>query len=439
MPQIKNFNLRIIVRGAKLLFIKYKSSKALIDIQWAFISLSMSAFLNFIIRILIGKDLGVSVFGLYTLTFTIYMFAAQFANFGIGSALMKYISEYDEENVYVKKIVSAGMASSLIMSSIMAIILYFLSDVIAIYLFHNPDMGFLIKLTSFCIPFLAIQKSVLGALNGLRKMFYYAIINIILNLFILVATFILVKYINMGVIGATLGFVVPTILVGIGSLFLIKNNLDINELFNSTFKMLTLFGFYVMIGNSISTLNTQIDTLLIGVFLNDTQVGYYAVAAMLIQGIILIPSAIQIRTGPTLSYLSKKNDIDGIKKAILNVIKNTLILMLFISVLLIISGRYLIDLFFTNEFSAAYIPLIILTIGYSIYSCFVSIGSVFASVGKVKLSFKINFVCMLINIILNIILIPIMGIIGAAIATTISLIITTLINMYILKHVLNNL
>src|SRR5208337_356725 len=137
----KNINILALLKEANLLFFKLKSNRAIIDIQWAFISLAMSAFLNFIIRILIGKDLGVAGFGLYTLTFTIYMFATQFANFGIGSALMKYVSEHEEENADVKKMVSAGMASSVIISLIMAILLYFLSDVIAIYVFHNPEMG----------------------------------------------------------------------------------------------------------------------------------------------------------------------------------------------------------------------------------------------------------------------------------------------------------
>jgi O-antigen/teichoic acid export membrane protein len=97
-------------------------------------------------------------------------------------------------------------------------------------------------------------------------------------------------------------------------------------------------------------------------------------------------------------------------------------------------GKTLILTIFGEVFLPAYLPLIILLIGYTIYSTFMSIGAFYSSVGHVKLSYKISFVSAILNIVLNIAFIPKYGIIGAAIATSTSLVVLTLVHFVIIRH-----
>lgn len=105
-----------------------------------------------------------------------------------------------------------------------------------------------------------------------------------------------------------------------------------------------------------------------------------------------------------------------------------------ISSFLILFGRFLIVTLFSEEFLSAYTPLLILLIGYSIYSVLVCVGRTLSSVGKVNMVFKISVICAFMNTLLNLILIPRYGLLGASFATSTSLIITVLINFYFINE-----
>ena len=72
-----------------------KISKTIRDVQWAFISLAISSLVYFLLRVVLGKELGASGLGLYTLVLTVYLFGMQFAIFGMGAAVRKYVAEYN--------------------------------------------------------------------------------------------------------------------------------------------------------------------------------------------------------------------------------------------------------------------------------------------------------------------------------------------------------
>ena len=411
-----------------------KVSKTMKDIQWSFISLATASFAHLLLRIVLGRELGASGLGLYTLVFTIYMFGMQFAAFGIGAALTKYIAEYYDNQQKIKEFVSSGIIGSIVSGSVMGVLLYLLSGLISIQFFHSPEMTELLKITTFCFPFIAMQKAVIGTLNGLRKMKWYAVVNIVQNVAVLVVTLVLVLWLNMGVRGAVIGFVAPTIVVGVLSLILVRGYFTAGPVvMTPILKELSRFGFYIVLANSIGMINMQIDSLMVGHFMNETEVGYYAVAIVFMQGVILLPQVVQRVTTPTIATYYGKRDFEQIRKLIKNTMFRTFIGILCISVILAIFGKFLITVFFTEEFLPAYIPMLILLIGYSICAPVGSVGSTLSSIGKVNIVFKMTALCASINTILNLVLIPSFGLIGAASATSISQIITLLIHLSFIK------
>jgi O-antigen/teichoic acid export membrane protein len=65
-----------------------------------------------------------------------------------------------------------------------------------------------------------------------------------------------------------------------------------------------------------------------------------------------------------------------------------------------------------------------------------SIGTFYASIGHVQLSYKIALFSAVLSIVLNVLFIPRLGIIGAAIATSSSLIILTVVHFILIKRFL---
>jgi O-antigen/teichoic acid export membrane protein len=396
----------------------------MIDVQWSFISIFTASLAHFILRIVLGRELGPEGLGVYTLAFTIYLFGMQFAAFGIGSALTKYVAEFIDDHATIRKYVSSGITSSIITGALMGIVLYLLAPSIAISFFKVPELEELIQLTAICYPFIAIQKAVLGTLNGFRRMHLYALLVITQNVTVVGVSLALVLIFGMGVKGAVIGFVAPTIIIGVLSSILIRNSLQKSSLWHiPALRETIVFGFYVVLGNSISLVNSQISVITVGYYLTSYEVGIYAIAVLLGETLTVIPSAVQSVTFPITASLYGKGDINGIRNVIFSTMKKTFIISVIITVFLAIFGQYLIMFLFTHEFLPAYIPLLILLVGNLIIAPFLAVAATFASIGKVHIPFQINAIFCILNLLLNIFLIPLFGIIGAALATTISLII----------------
>ena len=412
-----------------------KLNKTMKDVQWSFISLSTASFLHLLLRIVLGRELGPSGLGLYTLVFTIYVFGLQFAAFGIGQALIRYIARYHDDLPKIKEYVISGVLGSMISGTVMGVLLYLLSGIISIQFFHNPEMTVLLKITAFCFPFIAMQKVALGTLNGLRKMKWYAVVNIMQNVSVVCASLILVLLLDMGVRGAVIGYVVPTIVIGLLSLISTRGHFSIRMGFLRTALIdLSLFGFYVALANSIGMINTNIDSVMIGHFMGETDVGHYAVAIVLIQGMVLIPQAVEKVIVAATSEYCGKNDYENLIRLIKKCVIIIFAINIVLSFLLIVFGQFLIENIFGIDFLPAYRPLLILLVGYFIYIPIMSVSSTLGSMGKVSIIFKISLICAVINTFLNILLIPIYGIAGAAIATSIALISVTILRVYFIRR-----
>lgn len=407
-------------------------SKTMVDVQWAFFSIVTASLTHFILRIALGRELGAEGLGVYTLAFTIYLIGVNFAAFGIGSALTKYIAEFLDDDSTTRKYISSGMTGSIITGALMGIVLYLLASIIANTLFRVPELEWMIQLTALCFPFIAIQKAVLGTLNGFRRMNLFALVNVVQNVLIVIVSLVLVSSLGRGVDGAVVGFVGPTILLGVLSPILIRKHLalDASLWYIPALRGTLIFGFFIVLGNSISFLNTQLNNLFIGYYLTPTEVGIFSVSVLLAQTLTLIPSAVQSVTLPMISTLYGKGQIGEIRKVIKTTTIKVFIISIFIAGFLAITGQYLITLLFKGDFLAAYIPLLILLIGQTVFSPFMAIGATLASIGKVQIPFRIGAVCLLLNIMLNILLIPTYGINGAALATTLIMIINFGINVF---------
>jgi O-antigen/teichoic acid export membrane protein len=407
----------------------------MVDVQWGFISIVTASLAHFLLRIILGKHLGPDGLGVYTLAFTIYLFGIQFSAFGISHALTKYVAEFFDDSKKIREYVFSGMISSIITGTLMAVALFFLAPVIAIYLLKIPELTFFIQITAFCFPFIAIQKAVLGTLNGFRRMRDFAILNVVQNVSIALVSAFLVLYYNMGIFGGVVGFVIPTIIVSVFSPLIIREYLRFDVTLWNTARIheTTVFGFFVILGLSVTYISTYVGSFLIAYFLNPTDVGLYAVALLLAQTLTLIPSAIRYVTGPKISRLYGKGDRIGIRNLFYSTMKKSFFISAIIAGFIAIFGQPLISTLFTDQFLPAYGPLLVLLIGNVIYAPFMAVNTTLHSIGKVKIPYRINLICGIFSVVANFLLIPVLGIIGAAIAATVTLIVNVTINLLVIN------
>ncbi len=410
----------------------------MVDVQWAFISLATASFAHFILRVVLGRELGTEGLGIYTLAFSIFLIGQQFAAFGVGSALTKYVAEFLDDLPKIRDYVSSGISSSIITGAIMGIGLFFMAPFIANNIFHTESLEGMIELVAFCLPFIAIQKAVLGTLNGFRRMRQFAFLNIAQNVSVVILSVSLVLFMHMGLIGAVVGFVIPTVAVGVASPLLIREHLFLKQSFWNVeaLRATTSFGFYVGIGNAVGFLNTQIDSIFIGYYLDPLEVGIYAVSVVLAQSLLLVPSAVQRVTAPVTATLHAKKDIEGLRELFSSTLRKSFFLTATSAIFLAVSGPFVIDVLFGKDFNASYIPLLILLCGYVFGASFGAVGATLSSIGKVHVPVRVSAVCLLLNIILNMVLIPTLGIAGAALATITTMMVNFAITVKIVNYYL---
>ena len=408
------------------------------DVQWAFISTATVALAHLLLRTILGRDLGPEGLGIYTLAFTTYLIGVQFAAFGTGSALTKFVAEHLEDRGTVQQYISSGMLSSIITGAAMGAILFLLAPFIAVSFFHTPALESMIQLTAVCYPFIAVQKAVLGTFNGFRRMKPYAFLNISQNVSIVVVSVLLVSAANMGVMGGVIGYVAPTILISALCPLMIRDwiNGGCGWWNLPALRVTTAFGFYILLGDSIAYLNTQIDSILIGYYMSPTDVGIFSVAILFVQVLALIPSAVQQVTMPVTATMFGRGDRAGATKLFYATLKKSIVITLAIAVAIALAAPYIIPTLFSDDYLTAYLPLLILLPGYALGSSFIAVGATLFSIGKERIPFRISAVSVVLSVVLNIILIPYLGLYGAALATSITMAFNFALRFVVTKHLL---
>lgn len=404
------------------------------DVGVTFLASAVGMLLGFPITVLLGRYLGADDLGLYRMVNTIFVTIMLFVTIGIPAAIIKYVAEFRDNDEKLGQIVSAGLITSILLGLVSFFSIYMGAGLFAA-IFHMPELSDLLKILAFAFPFSIVNNMLLGILNGLREMTKNAWISIIQNASMLILTFILVF--NYGVNGAVVGILLSSVLT---TLLLIRvqkiSAITLHNFFDNTIQLIN-FGSKTVLSNAINIINYQADILMIGYFMTKTDVGVYSIAVMFAKLIWILPDSIQRITFPLISEYNAKKMNESIRILIDKCMKYSCLFLVSCTTFFIFFGSRVISFVFGAEFEHSYFSLIILLIGTVLYGITKSVGSIFASIGKITLVYKIPLVSAISNIILNCMLIPVYGINGAAIATTVSFIVSTALMIHFMKIVID--
>ncbi|MBT9145298.1 MAG: Stage V sporulation protein B [candidate division WS2 bacterium] len=406
------------------------------DVSWVFLSQIITLATGFLLSVILGRFLGAAPFGLFTMTFTIYTIASLVGEMGIPPAIVKYVAEFKENKEKLNIFVSCGVVNSVIFGAIAGAVLFTLSNTLA-NIFNMPELAELIRIIAFSLPFLVVNNMLIGLLNGLREMKSYSLRTVIRSSLLLSLTILFVGS-GFGIEGAVLAL----LLSEVGTLFLLifisRNffSFVIRDYMKTT-KELVGFGSQLFLASAIYMVNTYTDTLLVGFFLTDKDVGIYAIAIALSKVFLVIPGSMSAITYPAISEYNSKGSHEAIENLINKSMKYSLIILSTLGVLIIFFSKHIILLLFKPEFLPAVTPITILILGMIFFGSMSSVGAAFSAVNRPDIPFKLNLFAVVVNLSLNIILIPILGITGAAIATATSFSVLTILALYLLNRILN--
>ena len=187
-------------------------------------------------------------------------------------------------------------------------------------------------------------------------------------------------------------------------------------------------SFPALILSAAMLLLKRVDILFISYYFGNTHAGIYAVASMMSS---LIPFLLFI---PETHFLSgirglfESRQQEKLQRLVRRSNKISLVITLPVALIIIIFGKYLLQLFGT-AFIASYLPLIILTTGQLINIRTIFLRNILNEAGDQKRVLFMYVAAAVLNVAFNFMLVPSLGMNGAAIASVLSLIV-----LYVMMH-----
>lgn len=180
------------------------------------------------------------------------------------------------------------------------------------------------------------------------------------------------------------------------------------------FKELFMYGFFPMLALLMTTLNYRIDVLMLRqyAFIVEAAIGVYSIGITVSEKMVLIPETLQ---GILASKLAKGAD----ESEVVRICRLCLYASVFLCVVVLILGEWLIRFMYGPEYDGAYTVVLISAVGAVAVGYFKLISQ-YNIINKMQIKNVIMLsVAIAINIIGNYILVPVWGINGAAISTCI--------------------
>jgi O-antigen/teichoic acid export membrane protein len=390
------------------------------DAVWNYAAFGVMAATGVILNFFIAWKMGVEALGIFNQIYAIYVVAGQLAAFGIHDSAQKHVAQYAGDTAAADLIGRTAFWIGLGIGLVAAVAMFFLSGPIGQITDSAPvAKGVVIIAPAICL--FAVNKILMGILNGARRMKAFAVAQSLRMVVILVIC------IAIGLMGEpayllAAGFTIAEIVLCPFLLALtqagrwpfgakeakewLKRHLD--------------FGMKALSGGFLAESYIRIDILMLAIFVSDAEIGVYSFAAMFVEGLFQIPVVIRTISNPVLVGLLAAGDRTAVVKFVRKVAPLSLAAFLPVALVVLFAFPILTNYYPADLINPARELLFPLFTGLAIYAAFIPFDFALLQSGmpgRQSLLFTLN---VLANILLNLAFIPMFGIWGAALATAIS-------------------
>jgi O-antigen/teichoic acid export membrane protein len=395
-----------------------------------FIGIVIGNVLGLTNQILMGRFLGPENYGLFYLAVSIIMILCALPQFGLGAGLTQFIPFYSKKkrNDKVKAGIDFSLKFGIVVSILVSSILFILSDEIAIRIFDTPELGIVLKILCFALPFWALRANLGMMMQAFKKPEYYSSIENILMKVVQISIFLIAIFLGYKLFGALFAFIAAVVTAVIAYCYVLfkklypsikkptsktKRKISVRKELVALSWPLFLAGFtkYMMYA----------DRIILGIYTVPAAIGIYTAAFTIAHLMQFIFYSFSFNFRPIVAEYFAVKDNKNIEKLYSSITKWTFLLTFPAIIYFIFYAKDAIWLIYGDSFTTGSTALIILSMGIAMNGLTGLTGEVLVAIRKTKFNLLCEVIGALTNIGLNLILIPYYGIIGAAIGTSISI------------------
>ncbi len=375
---------------------------------------------GYILAWLLAKRGGADAVGIYELAFVFIILLSVVTRFGLDGAIVRYIGVFTaaKKPGAMRWLYAKSIRFSLIFALILGGIIFVSAPWIAGF-FSKENLLTPLRWAAASIPLFTLINMNGETLRGYRKMISYSLLQ--QGSVIFLAAIIFIFWWDKDAVGLSgvMAFFVASVVLFLYSQWQVQRQLitlPAKVVPDESFKQILNVAWPIFLSGSIFMLMSWTDTLMIGYFMEEADVGVYRIAFRISTVITFTQFAINGIAAPMIADHYHRKDHVGLRKLIHKISLFNFILSVPIFLIIILVPSFLLGLF-GQEFVQASQLLMVLAGGQVVFALSGPVMYILTMTKHEKTAVYIMLVTAGINLVGNAVLIPLIGLQGAAIAT----------------------
>lgn len=387
-----------------------------------FVGVAASTIIMAVGTVVLARLMSPEEYGLYSVALIPSYMIVLFRDWGINSALTRYIAYYraTKREGKIRNIIVAGLTFEIAMGLVLSFLSFGLAGFIAATVFRRPESSFLIAIVSATIFSGALQTAAESSFRGFERMEFNSLVLIFLAVVKVVVSPLLVFF-GYGALGATVGYTVSFVAAGVMGFALLyfalfkrlKNkdaeNFDLSE----TLKEMLRFGVPLSISSILSGFLVQFYGFMMAFYCTDLMIGNYQVAVQFSMILTFFTTPISMVLFPAFSKVDSQNERELLKTVFTSSVKYSSFILAPATMAIMVLSKPLVSTLFGEKW--VYAPFF-LTI-YVVSNLFVvfgslSLGGFLAGMGETRTLMKLGLLTVSCGMPLAFLFIPWLGILG---------------------------
>jgi len=394
-----------------------------------FVGSLVSLLLGFVGRPLIARCGTEADYGVYSLALVVLNICAVIAALGLttGTPRSMAYARGKNDSERVQKLIPASLQLSLIAGISLGIIVFFTSDVIAIKIFHDANLGLPLRIFALGIPISALISILISIFQGFEDVkptayFQYILRSLLFPLFLLPIVFLKLPFTGVFYASlASLAISCVALIIYTAKRLPFPIGLRTRISANPVAKELLLFSLPLFGLGMLGLIITFADTLMLGSLKGSADVGLYSAARPLAELVFAPLNVMALIYTPVVSGLYAQGSIPEMRRVFSVLTKWLVSATLPLFLILFLFPETVLSFLFGASYASAATALRILSIGFMVSNFLALGGTTLVVMGEIRFLMWVALANVLLNIGLNIALIPPLGIEGAAIAYGVAL------------------